>query len=60
MSNKAKVGVLALGRNTFDVPYAQEMLQQAWHSLALMDLELVGEPELQFDAESALKALPAL
>lgn len=42
MSNKAKVGVLALGRNTFDVPYAQEMLQQAWHSLSLMDLELVG------------------
>lgn len=60
MKNKAKVGVLALGRSTFDVPYAQDMLAQAWQTLCGMDIELVGEPELQFDAESALKALPAL
>lgn len=60
MKNKAKVGVLALGRTTFDVPYAQEMLAQAWQALSGMDIELVGEPVLQFDAESALKMLPAL
>jgi L-fucose isomerase-like protein len=60
MTNKAKVGVLALGRNTFDVPYAQEMLAQAWQALSGMDIELVGEPMLQFDAASALQALPAL
>lgn len=60
MTNKAKVGVLALGRNTFDVPYAQEMLTQAWQALSDMDIALVGEPMLQFDAASALQALPAL
>lgn len=60
MKNKAKVGVLALGRATFDVPYAQEMLAQAWQTLSGMDIELVGEPVLQFDAESALQILPAL
>lgn len=60
MINKAKVGVLALGRNTFDVPYAQEMLAQAWQALSDMDIALVGEPMLQFDAASALQALPAL
>ncbi|MFC0229111.1 L-fucose/L-arabinose isomerase family protein [Serratia aquatilis] len=60
MKNKAKVGVLALGRTTFDVPYAQEMLAQAWQVLKGMDIELVGEPALQFDAESALQMLPAL
>jgi L-fucose isomerase-like protein len=60
MKNKAKVGVLALGRATFDVPYAQEMLAQAWQTLSGMDIELVGEPVLQFDAESALQVLPAL
>ncbi|TQI81855.1 L-fucose isomerase-like protein [Serratia fonticola] len=60
MKNKAKVGVLALGRTTFDVPYAQEMLAQAWQALSGMNIELVGEPTLQFDAESALQALPAL
>lgn len=42
MKNKAKVGVLALGRTTFDVPYAQEMLAQAWQTLSGMDIELVG------------------
>lgn len=60
MKNKAKVGVLALGRNTFDVPYAQEMLAQAWRTLCDLDIELVGEPTLQFDAGSALQALPTL
>ncbi|MNG74834.1 hypothetical protein D3C73_237330 [compost metagenome] len=60
MKNKAKVGVLALGRATFDVPYAQQMLAQAWQALSGMDIELVGEPVLQFDAESALQVLPAL
>ncbi|ALX96445.1 fucose isomerase [Serratia fonticola] len=60
MKNKAKIGVLALGRATFDVPYAQEMLAQAWQTLSGMDIELVGEPVLQFDAESALQILPAL
>ncbi|WP_431225296.1 L-fucose/L-arabinose isomerase family protein [Serratia sp. L9] len=60
MKNKAKVGVLALGRTTFDVPYAQEMLAQAWQALSDLDIELVGEPALQFDAESALQMLPAL
>lgn len=60
MKNRAKVGVLALGRTTFDVPYAQEMLAQAWLALSNMDIELVGEPVLQFDTESALQALPAL
>ena len=60
MKNKAKIGVLALGRTTFDVPYAQQMLAQAWQALSGMDIELVGEPVLQFDAESALKMLPVL
>ncbi|WP_127956655.1 L-fucose/L-arabinose isomerase family protein [Serratia microhaemolytica] len=60
MKNKAKVGILALGRTTFDVPYAEQMLAQAWQTLNGLNIELVGEAVLHFDADSALQALPAL
>ena len=54
------VGVVALGRPTFDVPYAEEILAKAWKNLEKLDVELIGKPELLFDADAVLAALPAL
>nr|WP_319514953.1 L-fucose/L-arabinose isomerase family protein [uncultured Cohaesibacter sp.] len=54
------VGVVALGRPTFDVPYAEEILAKAWQNLEKLDVELIGKPELLFDADAVLAALPAL
>lgn len=54
------VGVVALGRPTFDVPYAEEILAKAWQNLEKLDVELVGKPQLLFDAEAVLAALPDL
>ena len=54
------IGVVALGRPTFDVPYAEEILAKAWKSLEALDVELIGKPELLFDADAVLAALPAL
>jgi hypothetical protein len=36
---KPIVGVLAVGRNTFDVPYAEDMLSCAWDSLMKLRLK---------------------
>ena len=55
-----KVAVLALARSTFDVDYAQTQLSQAWALLTQLNIQLIGEPQLQFDADAANAALPAL
>ena len=57
---KPVVGVVALGRPTFDVPYAEEILSKAWKALQSLPIELVGEPKLLFDADAVIAALPGL
>ena len=54
------IGVVALGRPTFDVPYAEEILAKAWETLQNVDADLIGKPELLFDADAVLNALPEL
>jgi L-fucose isomerase-like protein len=54
------LGVLALGRATFDVPYAEEMLAQAWQTLRGLGVRLAGEPVLCLDADAVHAATAAL
>ena len=55
-----RIGVLAVGRNTFDVPYAEKMLASAWQALLKMDAQLCGEQALLFDADEVVPALDSL
>jgi len=57
---KPRVGVLAVGRNTFDVPFAEEILDSAWQTLSRMDIDVCGEKKLLFDAAEVTPALEAL
>ncbi len=57
---KPRIGVLAVGRNTFDVSYAHEIQAEALQALKGLDIDLVGTPELLFDAEQITQALAAL
>lgn len=50
-----RVGILAVGRPTFDVEFARVVFNQAWNSLKKLPIEIVGEPELHFDGNAALK-----
>ncbi|MBT3359108.1 MAG: fucose isomerase [Rhodospirillales bacterium] len=56
----ATIGVVALGRNTFDVPFAEEITKAAFARLDDLDVKIVGPRELLFDADAVLAALPAL
>ena len=38
----ARVGVLALARETFDVPYAEELTETAFEVLDGLDVDLIG------------------
>lgn len=51
------LGVLALGRPTFDVPFAEEMLARMLARLDAADTDLVGPRTLLLDADSAREAL---
>ncbi|AHB11087.1 L-fucose/L-arabinose isomerase family protein [Zymomonas mobilis] len=54
--NKPRVGVLALGRETFDIPYAKEILKQVCASLHSLDIDIIGDPvNLCCDKETTLK-----
>lgn len=55
-----QIGVVALGRNTFDVPFATEILAGAWRALSGLDFEVIGEERLLFNEEEARKALQKL
>ena len=55
-----RIGVLAVGRTTFDVPYAEKMLASAWQSLRKMNAQLCGEQTLLFDADEVVPALDSL
>lgn len=57
---KPIVGILAVGRNTFDVPYAEQVLSEAWQALQNLDIEIIGEKRLLFDTDEARKSLSAL
>ena len=54
------LGVLAIGRPTFDVPYAEEVASAAWHTLADGSAQVVGSPALLMDADSVVEAVGAL
>jgi len=54
------IGVLALGRPTFDVPFAEEMAAKAFRALEATGHNIVGPRELLFDAAATEKALSEL
>ena len=56
-SSKKTVGVIALARPTFDVPYAQEVAAAAMETLRGLNAELIGNADLLFDAETTEAAL---
>lgn len=51
-TDRLRIGVVAVGRPTFDVPYAESLLALAMEGLTGLDADIVGSPELQFDAEA--------
>jgi len=58
--NKPRIGVLAVGRSTFDVEFAQSVFEQAWQALQRLDAALVGEPRIHYEADAALAAFATL
>jgi L-fucose isomerase-like protein len=59
-ARKARIGVLAVGRSTFDVEFAGKVFERAWGALQRADAELVGEPRIHYDADAALSAFAGL
>jgi len=57
---KPRIGVLAVGRNTFDVSYANQIQTEALQGLNGLDVEIIGTQELLFDADAVRKALATL
>jgi len=57
---KPRIGVLAVGRKTFDVSYAHEIQAEALQALDSLDIDIIGTQELLFDADEVTKALAAL
>jgi len=56
----AKIGILPLGRPTFDVPFAQEQLVQMLAVLDASGHEVVGPRDLLFDAAATQTAITDL
>ena len=56
----AVIGVLPIGRSTFDVPYAEQMLQLAYAQLHKTDHQILGANEILFDEESTKSAIANL
>ena len=52
-----RYGVAALGRPTFDVPFAEQKLQEAFSALENAGIEAVGPRTLLYDADAAKEAL---
>ena len=50
-------GVAALGRPTFDVPFAEKMLADAFAALKRAGITVVGPEKLLYDADAAEEAL---
>jgi L-fucose isomerase-like protein len=53
-------GVAALARPTFDVPFAEQMKDQAFAALAAAGIDVIGPRELLFDREAAEKAVATI
>lgn len=54
------IGVLALARPTFDVPFAEEMAGKAFAKLEATGHKVIGSADLLFDAAATEKALAEL
>ena len=50
-------GVIALARPTFDVPFAEQTMQEAFTALDAAGINTVGPRELAFDGRAARRAL---
>jgi len=59
-SKPLRVGVFALARPTFDVPFAEEVCANSWGIMKKLEVDWVGSNELLFDAESVEKQLKKL
>jgi L-fucose isomerase-like protein len=57
---KPRIGVLAVGRSTFDVEFAGKVFAQAWQGLQQVDAVLVGEPRVHYEADAARAAFAVL
>ncbi|MEM7422656.1 MAG: hypothetical protein AAF334_02980, partial [Pseudomonadota bacterium] len=55
-----RVGILPLGRATFDVAYASEMLAAMVARLEQLDISIVGSREMHLDSETARASLADL
>ena len=55
-----RIGFAALGRSTFDVPFAEQMCASALAALDSSGFELVGPRQLLYDADAAAAALDEL
>ena len=51
-SEPLQVGVLPLARPTFDVPFAEQICEDAWKLLGKITVDWIGSRKLLFDAES--------
>ena len=60
MTGKLTIGVMALARSTFDVPYAEHVANAAWQTLQGLDVNLAGSKDLLFDAPAVETAISAL
>ncbi|WP_420407987.1 L-fucose/L-arabinose isomerase family protein [Hoeflea sp.] len=56
-SETLRIGVLPLGRPTFDVPFAEEMLAGMWHDLGQTGHHLIGPARLLMDADATEAAI---
>ncbi|MGP1397107.1 MAG: L-fucose/L-arabinose isomerase family protein [Inquilinaceae bacterium] len=60
MTGRRRIGLVALARATFDVPFAEEMAARAFAALDLLDADVVGGRDLLFDATAVGGAIAAL
>ena len=56
----AVIGVLPIGRSTFDVPYAEQMLRHALTKLHNSEHKILGSQKILFDEESTKSAITEL
>lgn len=54
------LGILPLGRPTFDVPYAEQQLAGMLSRLDAIDYKITGSRNLLFDSESTIEAMEQL
>jgi hypothetical protein len=55
-----KLGILPLGRPTFDIPFAKEKLSAMLRELAATEHDMIGPKELLFDQDAAHMAITDL